>query len=122
MNDRTKLMGSTTIHTPDHYFHDWHREEAERREDAIDEYITEQLEELRAKIVAFHAPEIFEQVIENMDTEKTAKITRWLFQIWQCRNTYGMTESSKYAVSIIADLLHDELINELEKEAKAIID
>lgn len=121
MNDRTKLMGSETIHTNDYDLHDWHREEAERREDAIDKHITEELEDLKS-LVTSKAPEIFERAIAEMSSEKADRLNRWLFMIWQCRNPFGESGNSKYAVSIIADMLHDELINELEKEAKAIID
>ena len=121
MNDRTKLMGSTTIHTPDYDLHDWAYEAASRREDAIDGYISEQLEDLKS-LVTSKAPEIFERAIENMSGQKIDRLNRWLFQIWQCRNPSGKDLNSKYAVSIIADMLHDELIHELENEAKAIID
>ena len=119
MNDRIKLMGDVTIHTPDSYLHDWAYEEQCRREDMKDAYVSERLEELKAKMVALKAPDIFEQVMDNMDPKDMKTITRWLFEIWKCRNPFGEANpNNKMAVSIIADKLHDGLLRELDNEAK----
>lgn len=116
----SKLMSDTTIHTPDYDLHDWAYERQARLDDCKDAYICERLDDLKTAISSLKAPDIFQQAMENMDSDEIEKLHRWLFKIWQARNPYGEAGNTKYVVSIIADMLHDALLHELDEEVKSI--
>lgn len=113
-----KLTSNTTIHTPDYDLHDWDYERQARLDDCKDAYVCDRLDGLRSAIAAMKAPAIFTQAMENMDSDEIEKLHRWLFKIWQARNPHGEAGNTKYAVRIIADILHDSLLQELDEEVK----
>lgn len=123
MNAITTFNPKTLLGPGD--FHDWQYEAFSARADAIDSYVDWRMDELKSMIV-FKTPETFERAMENLadDSKKLDKLYRWLFQVWQC---WGSREEvkdkmSRYAVSIIGDLLNDAVVKTLESEAKAQIE
>lgn len=110
-------------HTQSYDFHDWGAEHSMARDFAISNRIDSELSELEVSPPS-QAMTIFESAMENLslNLKTNEQLNRFLLQVWQTRHApkdSSMEKMRALAVSRIADLLHDAILDVITVEVES---